>query len=93
MLPTGLIQKDLRDAGFVVNIEKFNWVSRKLAAWLGFDINLELAQLVVPKSKIEALQRQIQQALNNNYISARNIARITVDIRLLCWNNFGNNRL
>ena len=44
---------------------------------LGFDINLESAQLVVLKSKIEALQGHIQQALNNNYISARNIARRT----------------
>ena len=53
-----------------------NWVPR-CATWLGFDINLESTQLVVPKSKIEALQGYIQQALNSNYISAGNIARIT----------------
>ena len=71
------IQKDLQDAGFITNIEKSDWVPRRFATWLGFDINLESAQLVVPKSKVEALQRHIQQALSNNLISARNIARIT----------------
>ena len=71
------IQKDLQDAGFITNIEKSDWVPRRFATWLGFDINLESAQLVVPKSKIEALQGHIQQALSNNLISARNIARIT----------------
>ena len=71
------IQKDLQVAGFITNIEKSDWVPRRFATWLGFDINLESAQFVVPKFKIEALQGHIQQALSNNLISARNIARIT----------------
>ena len=71
------VQKDLQDVGFITNIEKSKWVPRRHAIWLDFDINLESTQLLVPKSRIEALQGHIQQALNNNCISVRNIARIT----------------
>ena len=52
------VQKDLRDAGFITNVEKSNWLPRRHATWLGFDINLESAQLVVPKSKIETCTRK-----------------------------------
>ena len=33
-----LIQKDLQNTGFITNLEKSNWVPRKHATWLGFDI-------------------------------------------------------
>ena len=40
-----VVQKNLKDSGFITNIEKSNWVPRRLAKWLGFDINMESAQL------------------------------------------------
>ena len=71
-----LIQKDLQNAGFITNLEKSNWVPRKHATWLGFDINLESAQLTIPKCKIEALQSQIQHALTHKLLAARKVASI-----------------
>ena len=71
-----LIQKDLQNSGFITNLEKSNWVPRKHATWLGFDINLESAKLTVPKCKIEALQSQIQHALTHKLLAARNVASI-----------------
>ena len=68
------IQNDPTDAGLLLTLIKSNWVPRKLAIWFGFDINLEINSA---KSKIEALQRQFQQVLSNNFMSARNITRLT----------------
>ena len=45
------VQKDLQDAGFITNIEKSNWVPRRCATWLVFDINLESAQILVLSQK------------------------------------------
>ena len=62
-----VIQKDLQDAGF--NTEEACNVVR-------IDINLESAQLTVPKFKIEALQSQIQHALTHMLLTARKVASI-----------------
>ena len=42
------VQEDLRNAGFVTNIEKSKWVLSKATTWLGFKINLGSNLLLVP---------------------------------------------
>ena len=72
-----LIQNDLRQAGFITNIEKCNWVPSRCTTWLGFDINLERGQLAVPERKIVSLQSQLRQIVSQKFMPARRVASIT----------------
>ena len=70
------VQQDLRNAGFVVNMSKSNWSPKKETTWLGFDINLEHNQLLVPLHKIEALQAQIRWAITQPILPAKVLASL-----------------
>lgn len=70
------VREDLRNAGFVVNMSKSNWFPTKETTWLGFDINLEHNQLLVPLHEIEALQLQICRAITQPILPAKELASL-----------------
>ena len=71
------VRNDLSKAGLVENTEKSNWVPAQRLAWLGFIIDLEKGKMEVPMEKLEALLRQLKQAMLLRALPARSIASIT----------------
>ena len=51
-----MVQEDLKNADFITHIEKSRWDPTKTIVWLGFEINLEQGQIIIPQRKIDALQ-------------------------------------
>ena len=71
------VRNDLSKAGLVENTEKSSWVPAQRLAWLGFIIDLEKGKMEVPMEKLEALLRQLKQAMLLRALPARSIASIT----------------
>ena len=64
------IQSDLVTAGFIVNEAKLQWSPTRSIVWLGFQIDLEMGQLMVPDFKLQSLLDQIHRATENHSIPA-----------------------
>ena len=43
-----LVQGDLKEAGFIVNVEKSEWKPSTKVEWLGFMINLSKGEFSIP---------------------------------------------
>ena len=56
------VQRDLCRAGLVNNSCKSQWMSSKRLIWLGFEVDLERSQLLVPQLKIDSLMEQMKRA-------------------------------
>ena len=54
----------LKQAGFVVNIEKSVWEPSQKQEWLGFNINLAAGEFSVPTQKIEKLKENLAMAMH-----------------------------
>ena len=70
------VQKDLLNAGWVVNIEKSQWVPVKCITWLGFELDMDRGQLRVPERKLTALCGRLNEARKSQYIPAKLLASI-----------------
>ncbi|XP_066927319.1 uncharacterized protein [Clytia hemisphaerica] len=68
--------QDMQSAGLTVNFEKSSLEPEKRKTWLGFIIDTEKMKLEVPTTKILKVQNLLLEALNCEFISAREISRI-----------------
>ena len=74
------IQADLRDAGFVINIDKSRFIPHQVGEWLGFTINLVSGCFRVPDDKIERLKSSVLGILHPGRVPARAVASIVGQI-------------
>ena len=70
------VQDDLVNAGLIVNVLKSNWTPSKLVTWLGFNIDLGLACLSVPASKITVPRNQLEWAVGQSCMPVKIMASI-----------------
>ena len=70
------VQESLANAGFVAHPTKSQWVPSYQVSWLGFDINLEAGQIIVPTDKVHAFRSLVSSAIKTVVLPARHIARI-----------------
>uniref|UniRef100_A0A7M5XJR3 Reverse transcriptase domain-containing protein n=1 Tax=Clytia hemisphaerica TaxID=252671 RepID=A0A7M5XJR3_9CNID len=68
--------QDMQSAGLTVNFEKSSLEPEKRKTWLGFIIDTEKMKFEVPTTKILKVQNLLLEALNCEFISAREISRI-----------------
>lgn len=50
------IQENLKDAEFVINVDKSRFIPHQVSEWLGFTINLVSGCFHLPDEKIEKLK-------------------------------------
>ena len=84
MTVSSKVQADLAAAGFVVNAKKSCWLPLRATTWLGFDIDLNAASILVPITKVTALQNQLQRAVGQKYLGVREMASIVGKIISMC---------
>ena len=70
------IQNTLEQAGFVAHPAKCQWTPSYQVSWLGFDIDLLIGAITVPRLKVEAIQSLIASALEQVVVTARFLASI-----------------
>ena len=70
------VQKDLLQAGWVVNAKKSQWEPARMIAWLGFDLDLQQGQIRVPEHKMVALNERLHAAITSQLTPARLLASI-----------------
>ena len=71
-----MIQKDLKDAGFVAHDEKSNWTPGKILIWLGVKIDLNRGILLIPEHRLESIFRLIHGFLKNPRTTVRKLASV-----------------
>ena len=71
------VKADLAKAGFVQHSAKCTWEPTQKFCWLGFELDLKVGFISVPKNKITALQTLLEHASGQEVLSARQIASIT----------------
>jgi len=76
------IQESLANAGFVAHPTKCQWAPSYQVSWLGFNINLEVGQIIVPMEKVHALQSLVTSAIDTVVLPARHIAKIIISLSL-----------
>lgn len=69
-------RKDLGSCGFVVNEDKSCWSPRQIGEWLGFVINPILMQFRVPEKKVAKLKAILDSAIQDGFVTFRNLAKI-----------------
>ena len=70
------VERDLEQAGFIVNIEKSVWEPSQRVEWLGFNIDLALGKFSVPTSKIEMLKENLAKAMHARLLPAKQLASL-----------------
>ena len=55
------VQQDLQNAGLVTNLEKSQWKPTRCIEWLGFIIDLEKGQFLVPPGKLASLHENLMR--------------------------------
>ena len=55
------VQQDLQNAGLVTNLEKSQWEPIRCIEWLGFIIDLEKGQFLVPPGKLASLHENLMR--------------------------------
>ena len=70
------VERDLEQAGFIVNIEKSVWEPSQRVEWLGFNIDLALGEFSVPTSKIEMLKENLAKAMHARLLPAKQLASL-----------------
>ena len=74
------IQSDLYKAGFLVNQEKSIWIPVQRLEWLGFEWNLSVGYIGIPKHKLENLRVKINTIKNKKSVSARDLSSVVGSI-------------
>lgn len=70
------VQADLLALGFHTNPEKCHWVPSQKLTWLGFQINLQSHQLIIPSEKVDRAIDALRSALAYSYTSCRQMLRL-----------------
>ena len=71
------VQEDLGNEGFVKNKVKCSWTPSQQSTWLGFELDLQQGRIKVPKTKIDAPQSLLKDALSKCCLPAKTISSIT----------------
>ena len=71
-----LVKGDLERAGFVVNLEKTQWVPSNKVEWLGFLIDLYIGEFSVPEDKIKALKLKLREVQSVRLVHAKYLASV-----------------
>ena len=61
---------------FFINKAKSNWVPAQNGSWIGFLLNFQSATIKTPKRKIQKLETLLNQAVEANQVSAKQISSI-----------------
>ena len=69
------VRSDIKSCGSISNDEKCEWFASQCLTWLGFDWNLKLKTLCIPKKKID-LCSKIDETLDSSG-PARQLASVT----------------
>jgi len=70
------VKRDLEHAGFVIKIEKCEWVPSQEIEWLGFIINLDQGEFTVPSSKLDRLKQKLFELSSVDLIGAKQTASV-----------------
>jgi len=70
------VKRDLEHAGFVVNIEKCQWIPSQEIEWLGFITNLDQGEFTVPCSKLDRLKQKLFELSSVDLIGTKQIASV-----------------
>ena len=71
------VKSTLHKAGFLLNTEKSVWVPVKNLDWLGLTLDMKLGTLKITEKRISNITSKINNILNNTYLSARDLAKLT----------------
>jgi len=66
----------LKEAGFIVNVEKSEWKPSTKVEWLGFMINLSKGEFSIPVEKINALKARPLEIKSIGHVPARCLANV-----------------
>ncbi len=83
------IRNDLQKAGIMVNSEKSVWVPTQKITWLGFIIDSISLKIQIPHVKREKVFQLAQDLFQNEYSSARNLAKFA-GLVMSFWLPLGN---
>ena len=61
---------------FFINKAKSNWVPAQNGSWIGFLLNFQSATIKTPERKIQKLKTLLNQAVEANQVSAKQISSI-----------------
>ena len=70
------VKTELVDAGFVVHVEKSQWEPSCKIEWLGFQIDLDKGEFMVPENKIWVLNSQLREVIKAGRVTARQLASV-----------------
>lgn len=70
------VKKELESAGFVINLEKSQWDPSVRIEWLGFLIDLNNGEFMVPEQKISSLNSQLCEVTKGQLVTARQLASV-----------------
>jgi hypothetical protein len=79
----GIVLRDLKAAGLMVNIPKSTLAPVKNVQWLGMDINFEEGVVLVPQQKQKAYRRELGKLVRLSSVSCRKMAAILGKLRSL----------
>ena len=70
------VRAELVMAGLIEHTAKCIWTPTTQMGWLGFDLDLSKGVISVPKTKLDALYKQLEEAAKRETIQARCLASI-----------------
>jgi len=73
---SAIVREDLQRAGFVVNIDKSQWIPSQEIDWLGFTINLSKGEFSVRDSKLNRLRQKLFELNRVELVGAKQIASV-----------------
>ena len=71
-----LVKGDLERAGFVVNLEKTQWVPSNKVEWLRFLIDLSIGEFSVLEDKIKSLKLKLREVQSVRLVHAKYLASV-----------------
>ena len=70
------VRTELAMAGLIEHTAKCIWTPTNQISWLGFDLDLSVGVVSIPKNKIDALYKCLKEAAKEETIPARCLASI-----------------
>ncbi len=64
-------------AGIIEQTKKCLWGVHTVSVWLGIEVDVKLKHLVVPEKKKSDIMEALQQCLNKDKVSSRELAKIS----------------
>ena len=73
---SGRVRQDLASAGFIANEQKSQWNPVQQLVWLGFELNMQEEQLLIPKTKLSPLCELLESLNHRQFIPAKVLASL-----------------